>query len=416
MAEEGLAEGIVIVGAGHAGSQLAASLHQEGYRGPVTLVGAEADFPYHRPPLSKAFLKSGDDRPQPLRAESFYASEGVTFLPGVSVSDLDLAGRTLHLSDGTTRPYGKLVLATGAHARRLNVEGAELDGVVVMRTIADARAIRARLGDVGRVVVVGGGFVGLETAATLHALGKPVSVLEIASRLLGRAVAPQISDHVLGRLQASGVPVSLGMGLARIEGSNGRVTGVVSATGDTAPADMVLVGIGAEPETALAEAAGILCRNGVLVDGNLRTSDPHVFAIGDCARFDHWQAGRSVRLESVQNATDQARQLARFFAGKEEPPPPVPWFWSDIGDMKLQMAGLSFDADTFVTAGDPSANAFSVYHFRNETLIAVDSVNRAADHMTARRMLAASDFALTPAQAAGGEANSLFKAWQTAAA
>lgn len=408
-----MTNGIVIIGAGHAGSQLAASLKQEFYQGPVTLVGTETDFPYHRPPLSKAFLKAADDRPQPLRAESFYTEEGVTFLKGLTATRIAPEAKAVTLDDGRTLPYDKLVLATGARPRWPKVPGADLDGVVVMRTLTDARSIRQRLDRMASVVVLGGGFVGLETAATLKALGKDVTVLEIAPRILGRAVAPQISDHVLGRLRDSGIAVTLGTGVTAIDGRDGAVSGVTLSTGGTLPADLVLVGIGVEPETDLAEAAGLSCDNGVLIDGAMRSSNADIFAIGDCARYHHWQAERQVRLESVQNATDHARLLARILTGKEEPYRAVPWFWSDIGDMKLQMVGLSFDADEYVTVGDMAANAFSIYHFCAGKLVAIDSINKPADHMTGRRLLA-SDFKPSIEQVAAGDINQVFKSWQAA--
>lgn len=408
-----MTNGVVIVGAGHAGSQVAASLRQEGYGGPITLIGAEAEAPYHRPPLSKAFLKTQDATPQPLRGDDFFAANDVTFLDGAVVQRIDVAAKSVTLDDASHRAYDMLVIATGARPRWPAIPGADFDGVLAMRTIADARAIRDRLADVRSVVVIGGGFVGLETAATLLTLGRNVTVLEIGPRLLGRAVSPAISDHVLARLSAQGADIRFGTAPAAITGDASGVSGVALANGDTLPADLVLVGIGVEPECDLAAAAGIACDDGILIDHAMRTSVPGIFAVGDCTRFHHWHADRPVRLESVQNATDQAKLAARTIVGHDEPYRAVPWFWSDISDMKLQMVGLSFDADAHVTVGEPAGNAFSVYHFRAGALIAIDSVNRPADHMTGRRMLATT-FAPSQSEVATGRVNELFKAWQVA--
>ncbi|MEO3998367.1 FAD-dependent oxidoreductase [Mesorhizobium sp. CAU 1732] len=408
-----MTSGVVIVGAGHAGSQVAASLRQEGYDGPITLIGAEAEAPYHRPPLSKAFLKTPDAKPQPLRGDDFFAASGVTFLDGAVVQRIDVAAKTVALDDGSHRSYETLVIATGARPRWPAIPGADLEGVLAMRTIADARAIRERLAHVRSVVVIGGGFVGLETASTLLALGRTVTVLEIGPRLLGRAVSPVVSDHVLTRLSAQGADIRFGTAPIAITGDENGVRGVALSNGDTLPADLVLVGIGVEPECDLAAAAGIACDDGILIDHAMRTSAPNILAIGDCTRFHHWHADRPVRLESVQNATDQAKLAARTILGHDEPYRAVPWFWSDIGDMKLQMVGLSFDADAHVTVGAPADNAFSVYHFRAGTLIAIDSVNRPADHMTGRRIIA-STFRPSENDAATGRVNELFKAWQAA--
>ncbi len=398
---------VLIVGAGHGGSQLAVSLRQDGFKGSIILIGAEAENPYHRPPLSKAFLKAEEARLQPLRAESFYAANGIDFRPATIARAIDPA-RGLCQTDGPAIGFDTLVLATGATPRLPDIGGIGLDGVFALRSSDDARRIRAGMPAARDVVVIGGGFIGLEIAATMAAFGKTVTVLEIGDRLLARAVSPIVSAHILSTLRASGVTVRTGMAATVIAGPD-RVTGVETTSGEHLAADMVLVGIGAEPNVGLAEGAGLLVDGGIVVDEAMRSSNPAILAIGDCTRFHHWQAARSVRLESVQNATDQARHAARTILGRAEPYRAVPWFWSDIGDVKLQMAGLSFDADRHVTAGSPEEGAFSVYHFRGDKLLAIDSVNRPADHMMGRRMIAAGyDPVWTDVEA--GRANDAFKA------
>lgn len=380
--------GVVIVGAGHGGSQAAASLRQEGYDGPLTLISAETDIPYHKPPLSKAFLKTAGLGPQILRSESFYDDHAIELRLGVRAEALDPGRASVALDNGGSLPFDRLILATGALPRRLSVAGIDLPGVFYLRTADDARALREAIPEAEAVVVIGGGFIGLEAAASLAALGKMVTIIEAADRLLGRAVAPLISAHVVGLHKALGARIVTATGIDRI-GGEGKVSAVVTSAGERIPADLVIVGIGAEPNVELASRAGIACENGILVDGNLRTSHAGIYAIGDCAAFDHWQAKRRLRLESVQNATDQARHVAGAILGRNGGFREVPWFWSDQGASKLQMAGLAIGADRHVLSGDPGDEAFSVYHFRGARLLAVHSVNRPGDHMLGRKLLAA---------------------------
>ncbi len=405
--------GVVIVGAGHGGSQLAVSLRQEGYEGPVMLIGDEPEYPYHRPPLSKAFLKGTEDSLQPLRGEAIYVNNAIDYRPGRRVERIDATARFC-IVDGEAIAFDKLVLATGAVPRRPALKGCDLDGVFALRTATDARRIKAAMATARNVVIVGGGFIGLEIAATMVAAGKGVTVLEIGERLLARAVSPVISKHVLARLAGAGVDVRFGTAAAEFLGSR-AVSAVRTQSGDEISADMVVVGIGADPDVALAVEAGIAVDGGIVVDAQMRTSAEGIFAIGDCVRFPHWQLDRLVRLESVQNATDQARHLAGVIVGKhQEPYTAVPWFWSDIADMKLQMVGLSMDADEHVVAGDPGEGAFAVYHFGQGRLIAIDSVNRPADHMLGRKMIAAG---YTPAtqEISDGTVGASFKRWLAAA-
>jgi 3-phenylpropionate/trans-cinnamate dioxygenase ferredoxin reductase subunit len=379
-------DGIVVVGAGHGGSQAAISLRQEGYDGPLTLISEETDTPYHRPPLSKAFLKEPAATLQPLRAESVYADNRVELRLGTRVAAIDVVGRMLALDRGAPQRFDHLILATGARPRRLDVPGSDLDGVFYLRSAGDARLLREAIPAAQSVVVIGGGFVGLEVAASLAGLGKSVTVVEAADRLLARVVAPTISEHMAEVQRALGVRLLIATGVERIEGTS-AVSAVVTTDGERLGADMVVVGIGAEPNVELAREAGIACADGVPVGAGLRTSAPGIYAIGDCATYHHWQVGRPIRLESVQNAADQARHVAGSILGRDNDYREVPWFWSDQGPVKLQMTGLGFGADRHVASAIANGG-FSVYHFRGNRLVAIDSVNRPAEHMLGRRMLA----------------------------
>lgn len=381
--------GTIIVGAGHAGVQAAASLREEGYDGPVVLIGEESELPYHKPPLSKTFIKDTQAKPQLLRGESFYAANNIDYRPGLHVADIDLAGRRLEFAGGAPMVFDRLILATGSRPRRLPIEGAGLAGVVSLRDVADARLIRELSGTCADVVVLGGGFIGLEIAATLRAAGRNVTVVEAADRLLGRVVAPPIGAHVRQRLADLGVRILTGMTVSRLEGENGHVSAAVTSAGERLPAQLVIVGVGVVPNAELAGRAGIAISNGIRVDAQMRTSVPEVLSVGDVASYRHWFTGGDVRLESVQNATDQARLAARTIAGGTDAYAAVPWFWSDIGDMKLQMVGLTAGADSHLVVGEPQENRFCVYHFAGGRLVAIESVNRPADHMLGRKMLGA---------------------------
>jgi 3-phenylpropionate/trans-cinnamate dioxygenase ferredoxin reductase subunit len=403
---------VVIIGTGHAGVQAAASLREEAFDGAIALVGDDADLPYHKPPLSKAFLKDELPRPQVLRAEGFYSGADIGLELGHRVDAIDRTARRVVLSDGTALGFDWLVLATGSRPRLLPLPGADLEGVVALRSLADARALRLRMAEATDVVVVGGGFIGLEVAATLAAAGRRVTVLEAQGRVLGRAVATPISDHVARRLLDGGITILTGVGIARIEGREGHVEAVETTDGRRIPARLVLVGIGAVANVELAAAAGLDVANGIRVDAGMRSSDPRILAIGDAALFRHGISGAEMRLESVQNATDQARLAARTITGRDEAYHAVPWFWSDIGDMKLQMAGLAPGGDHVAMAGVPDDNRFSLFHFRDGRLLAVESVNRPADHMLARRMLA--EGFSPPPEAVGDDLKGMFQRWQAA--
>lgn len=393
--------GVVIVGAGHAGVQAAASQREEGYDGPVILVGDENELPYHKPPLSKTFIKDQQAKPQPLRGEAFYTGSAIDFRPGIRVERIDVGGRRLEISGDGVLPFDRLILATGARPRLLPLPGSELSGVVSLRSLGDARLIRELSAQSEEVVIVGGGFIGLEIAATLTAAGRKVTVVEAVDRLLGRAVAPVIAGHVRQRLEATGVRILTGTTIERLEDENGRVLAAITSSGERLPAQMVVIGIGVVPNVELAEAAGIAIANGIRVDQQMRTSVPEILAIGDAASYRHWFTGGDVRLESVQNATDQARLAARTIVGHTDNYSAVPWFWSDIGDMKLQMVGLISGGDSHVVLGDVAENKFSIYHYAGSRLLGIESVNRPGDHMLGRKMLGAG-FSPSPQTVATG--------------
>lgn len=379
----------IIIGAGHAGSQAAISLRQEGYAGEIVLINDEQDMPYHKPPLSKSYLKAPEAGILVLRPESAYRDNNIEMLFGHSVEQVSLGDKTVTLDDGKVLQWSELVFATGARARIPDMPGVALDGVVTLRRLNDARRIAELMPNVENVVIIGGGFIGLEMAHSAVALGKKTVLIEAAPRVLGRSVATHVSAHVETRSRTAEITLLTGVGVEAIEGENGRVTGVKAANGTVYPADLVVLGTGAVPNIELATQAGLAIDNGIVVDEHMRASSEHVYAIGDCVSYDHFHAGRRVRLESVQNATDQAKHVARSIVGRGTPFRDVAWFWSDQGDMKLQTAGLSFDADRHILSGNPEENAFSVFHFAGDKLIAVDSINRPADHMIARRLLAA---------------------------
>jgi 3-phenylpropionate/trans-cinnamate dioxygenase ferredoxin reductase component len=389
-----------IIGTGQAGFQAAASLRQEGFGGRIVVIGEEPVPPYQRPPLSKSYL-AGDSGLDELwlRPESFYTTHEIEVLAGESVTAIDRRDRRLRLGSGGEVSWDHLVLATGARFRPLAVAGAELDGVLPLRTLADADMLRERLADVQQVVVIGAGFIGLEFASVAIAHGAAVHIVEITQQAMGRVVSAATSRFFTDAHISWGSRISFGTGVTRILGANGRATGIETTDGQRLPADLVLICIGVIPNTELASAAGLTVDNGIVVDEHLATDDPAVFAIGDCANFPTPFAVGRVRLESVQNAVDQGRAVAVHIAGKPAVYDKVPWFWSDQGNLKLQIAGITQGHDASVERGDPADGHFSVFCYRGGRLIGVESVNRAADHAIARRLLAG-DPELAPEQAA----------------
>jgi 3-phenylpropionate/trans-cinnamate dioxygenase ferredoxin reductase component len=379
---------VAIVGAGQGGFQVASSLRQEGFAGRVLLFGDEPGLPYQRPPLSKSYLagEHGVDEVW-LRPEAFYEKQEIDLVGGETVAAIDRRGRCLGLASGRTVPFDHLVLATGARNRPLPVPGAELDGVLGLRSLADADALRQRLGKAHAAVVIGAGFIGLEFASVAIAAGLAVHIVELTQRPMGRVVSEPVSRFFTEMHRRWGAEISLGTGVARILGGNGRAEGVETSDGRRLAADLVLVCVGVVPNAELAGAAGLAVDNGIVVDADLATGDPAIAAIGDCANFPTRFAAERVRLESVQNAVDQARSVAAHIAGKRAPYDKVPWFWSDQRDLKLQIAGLVTGHDRAVIRGDATSGSFSVFCFRGGRLIGVESVNRPADHIAARRIL-----------------------------
>lgn len=382
--------GIVIVGASHAGVQAALSLRQAGWQEPIRLLSAEKDLPYHRPPLSKAFLAGEKNADQILlRGEQFYSEQRIDLLFGVRAEAIDLAGRRLETSAGAF-DFSGLVLATGGGARRLPVPGADLDGVVTLRDLADARHLKERLAAAGSVVVVGGGFIGLEVASTAVKAGKQVTVIETQDRLLARAMPPTLSGFLAGFHEARGARLLFRAGVEAIEGAAGKVSAVRLADGTRIAADLVVVGVGGVANTTLGEQAGLaVAAGGLLVDAHGRTSNPAVHAIGDCASFDNPYAGVTIRLESVQNAVDQARAAAAHCAGQSQPLKTVPWFWTDQYELKVQMAGLLTPDCEEILRGNVASGSFTLLQLKAGRLAAAFSVNRAADHMAARKLIEA---------------------------
>jgi 3-phenylpropionate/trans-cinnamate dioxygenase ferredoxin reductase component len=384
------AERVVIIGAGQAGVQVADALRAGGHDGSITLVGDEPVLPYQRPPLSKEHLAPGGAPvPLPLRAERVFADQRIRLRVGATATAIDRTARRVHLDDGDPLPYDVLVLATGAANRTPPVPGADLAGIHALRTLADAEALRSGLCRARSLLVVGAGFVGLEVAAAARAHGLAVTVLEAADRPLARALSPRAGDHVAEVHRRAGAVLRLGEAVAAFTGEDGRVTGAVSSAGTRYRADLVLAGIGVVPRTALAAAAGLPVADGIVVDGELRTADPAIYAVGDCASHPDVRTGGRLRLESVQNATDQGRHVAAVILGDGRPYTEVPWFWSHQGELKLQIAGVRLPGDSDVVCGDPATGRFSVCCFRDGRLAAVESVNRPADHIAARRLLAA---------------------------
>jgi 3-phenylpropionate/trans-cinnamate dioxygenase ferredoxin reductase subunit len=402
---------VVIVGAGQAGFQTAAALRQDGFEGEITLVGNEPGVPYQRPPLSKAYLmgKVTAENIQ-FRPEKFYAEHRITLLHGEAEA-IARTNRRVTLRDGNAVAYDHLVLALGAHNRALPVPGAELKGVYGLRTMQDADAIAAKLKTARNVVVVGAGFIGLEIAAVAAAAGASVHVLELGDRPMARALTPETSAFFTQAHRGFGVQLDFRQGLGRIVGEAGSVTGVETSDGRTLPADLVVVGIGILPNVQLATETGLDIENGIRVDAYLLTSDPAISAVGDCAFFPSQYADGHIRLESVQNAADQARAVAARLTGKATPYVAVPWFWSDQGDLRLQIAGLLTGYDSTVTIGDPAQRQFSVLCFARGHLVAVESVNRAAEHMAARKIIARRG-TFTPQEAAAPGFD--LKVWEAA--
>lgn len=406
---------ILIIGAGQAGVQTAEALRAGGFEGPITLLGDEPHGPYHRPPLSKAWLAGEMEAVQlVMRAPEMLARKNIELRTDCKVTSIDRAAKTVTLADGSPLPYSGLVLATGSTPRALPLPGGNAHGVLALRSRDDASAIAERMATcIERqlpLVVIGGGFIGLEVAATARKKGLTVTVLEAAPRLLGRVLAPMLSDWYAELHRSHGVQLVLGAQIAEIiTDHESQATGVRMADGTLYPAGLVVVGIGVNANDELARAAGLECERGIVVDACGRTSDPSIVAAGDCTAR-RLADGSLLRLESVQNATEQGKSAAAALLGQERPFTATPWFWSDQYDKKLQMAGLSMGADHWAIRGNTGGDtaSFSVYHFKGDQLLAADSINASKDHLQVRKLLDAG-VSPTPQQAgdAGFDLNSL---------
>jgi len=379
---------VVIIGAGHAGGTLAALLRQYGHTGPITMVGDEPIAPYQRPPLSKAWLKGeADANSLALRPLEFYAEAGIDFRPSVRAVKLERSARKVHLSDGAELDYDALVIATGARAIALPIPGADLKGVLSLRTAADAEALKAQVGPGKKLAVVGGGYIGLEVAASGRALGAEVVVLEREARLLARVACETLSTFFRDVHEQHGVSFELGASVTGFVGADGHITGVSLADGRVVPCDAAVVGVGVIPNDELAVDSGLETARGVVVDLEARTADPHVFAIGDVAHRPMPIYGRMFRMESVPNALEQAKQAACAITGRPAPAGEVPWQWSDQYDLKLQIAGYAFDVDEILVRGDPKSGKFAVFHLNGDQVQSVEAINAPPEFMMGRQLI-----------------------------
>lgn len=386
---------IVIVGAGHAGGTTAALLRQYGHVGPIALVGAEPHPPYQRPPLSKAWLKGqADHEALSLKPCGWYGDNAVDLLSSRTATAIERAeggGGRVYLS-GEAEPliYDFLVLATGARARALPIEGCELTGVLTLRDIQDAERLKDALTAEGRprrLAIIGGGYVGLEAAASARALGAAVTIIEREHRILARVACPILSAFFEARHREQGVDFRMDAGVRRLIGEGGKATGVEFDDGSVLACDLVLIGVGAIPNDELVRAAGLVCDDGVVVDLAARTSDPTIHAVGDVTRRPLPRYDRMARLESVPNALEQAKQAACAILGRPAPEPETPWFWSDQYELKLQIAGLPFGCDDMVVRGDPGRPGFALFHMAGDIIQAVEAVNAPAEFMLGRQWI-----------------------------
>lgn len=383
-----MSDNIVIAGAGQAAGQAVVSLRQNGYEGRIVLIGEEALLPYQRPPLSKKYL-AGELPAERLlvRPKEFYEEQRVECMLGLRVTAIDRDARQLLLDDERRIAYDRLILSLGSRVRRLPVEGTELQGVHYLRTVADVDAIRQDFGKAAKLVVVGAGYIGLEVAAVARRAGLDVTVLEMADRVMSRVVSPEISDFYQIEHTNQGVRFRLGSAVSAVIGKK-RVKSVETTDGERIPADLVVIGVGILPNTELATAAGLDVDDGIVVDDRCQTSDPDIFAVGDCTLHPNPIFGRALRLESVHNALEQAKTAAANLCGKTVRYAQVPWFWSDQYDLKLQIAGLSAGYDDVVIRGNPADRAFSCLYLREKRLVAVDAINAPRDFVQSKSLIA----------------------------
>jgi 3-phenylpropionate/trans-cinnamate dioxygenase ferredoxin reductase subunit len=379
---------VVILGAGHAGGTAAALLRQYGFEGPITLVGEEPIPPYQRPPLSKAWLKGEADADSlALKPLEFYGEHDIDFRASTRAMSLNRGAKTVALSDGSEVSYDILIIATGARAIALPIPGADLAGVLFLRTAADAETLKATVGPGKTLAVVGGGYIGLEVAASGRALGAEVVVLEREDRLLARVACNALSSFFKTCHEQHGVSFELGATAVAFEGKDGHVTGVTLADGRTIACDAVVVGVGAHPNDEIAKDSGLETARGIVVDLQARTADPSIFAIGDVAHRPMPIYDRMFRMESVPNALEQAKQAAAAITGRPAPVGEAPWQWSDQYDIKLQIAGYAFDVDEIVLRGDPASSKFAVFHLKGDLVQSVEAINSPPEFMMGKQLI-----------------------------
>lgn len=379
--------GMVIIGAGHAAGQAAASLRQEKYDGPITIIGDEPHVPYQRPPLSKQYLSGEQDTSRVyLRPQSFYEDKDIDLRLSTRADAIDAGAKTVTLDDGSTLDYEKLLVCTGSRARQLNIEGSNLPGIHYLRTIGDVDGIRAEMEAGKSLVIVGGGYIGLEVASVGVEAGLTVHVLEMEDRILQRVTTPEMSNYYHGLHTSRGVNIHTNTGVTGFAG-DGKVEKVLCGDDVSFDADLVIVGIGIIPNIEIAEAAGLHCDNGIVVDEHCRTSDEHIYAAGDCTNHPNPLLNRRLRLESVPNAMEQARVCASNMLGGDKTYASIPWFWSDQYELKLQMVGFSADGDQQVLRGDMSTNQFAVFYLSDGKVVAADAVNSAKEFMICKQLI-----------------------------
>ena len=393
--------GVVIIGAGHAAGQAAASLRQAKYAGDITIVGDEAHIPYQRPPLSKAYLKGDQSADKVyLRAESFYADRNIAMKLSTRATAIDTTAKTVALSSDETLHYDHLLISTGSRPRKLSIDGSDLPGIHYLRTMDDVDGLRDGMQADANLVIVGGGYIGLEVAAVGRELGLNVHVLEMEERILQRVTTPEMSAYYHQLHEGRGVNIHTNTAVTGFAG-DGKVQEVLC--GDKRyPADIVIVGIGIIPNTELAEAAGIVCDNGIVVDDHCCTSDPNVYAAGDCTNHPNPLLDRRLRLESVPNAMDQARVSTANMLGDDKTYAAIPWFWSDQYELKLQMVGFSADGDAQVLRGDMASNQFAIFYLKDGKVVAADAVNSPKEFMLCKQLVGKS---ADPAMLADPEAD-----------
>ena len=384
-----MSENFIIAGASHAASMLAPTLRQQGWQGRIIVIGAEASIPYHRPPLSKDYLAGEKTLDEILiRPAKVYEKSEVEFILNTSVESIHRDNRTVRLSNNETLSYDKLALTVGSKVRKVNLPGANLAGVFYLRDLRDVERITSYVNPGANAVIVGGGYIGLETAAVLNKKGMNVTVLEMMERVLQRVTAPVVSEFYTRIHGEEGVSIRCGVGVSGFRG-NGRVAKVLCSDGSEFAANLVIIGVGILPNTALAAAAGLEVDNGVVVNDRAQTSDPDIFAAGDCTNHHNPIYDRRIRLESVQNATDQSRVAAGAACGKEVSYNAVPWFWSEQYDLMLQIAGLSQGYDEIITRGDPdNSRSFAAFYLKSGRVIAVDAINKPQEFMATKKLVA----------------------------